>query len=126
MGRFNLLDEPWISVFSNKTGEKKNVSMLEFFRDAGSFQSFAGEMETQNFAVMRFLLSVAQTVFSRFDYQGNVLPGIYLDDMWVQTEPLDTEELEDPDDYCDAVSECWNQLYRDGHFPDIILQYLEK
>ena len=31
------------------------------------------------------------------------------------------QELEDPDDYCDAVSECWNQLYRDGHFPDIIL-----
>lgn len=126
MGRFNLLDEPWISVLSNKTGEKKDVSMLDFFRDAGSYQSFAGEMETQNFAVMRFLLSVVQTVFSRFDYNGNVLPGIYINDMWVQTEPLDAEKLEDSDDYSDAVTDCWNQLYRGGYFPDIIIQYLEK
>ena len=58
MGRFNLLDEPWISVLVNKTGEKKEVSMLEFFRNTSSYHSLAGEMETQNFAVMRFLLSV--------------------------------------------------------------------
>ena len=32
MGRFNLLDEPWISVLVEKSGEKKDVSMLDFFQ----------------------------------------------------------------------------------------------
>mgnify|MGYP002623920017 CR=1 FL=1 len=84
MGRFNLLDEPWISVLA-ESGEKKEVSMLDFFKNAGDFLQIAGEMETQNFAVMRFLLSVVQTVFSRFDYNGEELPGVVLDDNGRQT-----------------------------------------
>jgi CRISPR system Cascade subunit CasA len=123
MSRFSLLDEPWISVLVEKTGEKREVSLLEFFQNAGSYRSLAGEMETQNFAVMRFLLSIIQTVFSRFDFNGNTLPGINLDENWVQTNPVDEDDL---DDYCDAVSECWDQLYKAGEFPDIVSQYLEK
>jgi CRISPR system Cascade subunit CasA len=65
MGRYNLLDEPWISVLIDKTGEKEDVSLLDFFRNAGCYHALAGEMETQNFAVMRFLLAIIQTVFSR-------------------------------------------------------------
>ena len=109
MGRYNLLEEPWIAVLSDKTGEKKEVSMLEFFRDAGSFQSLAGEMETQNFAVFRFLLAVVQTVFSRFDLEGKALPGEELDEQWRQIEPVDEDDL---DDYNDAVEACWKELYR--------------
>lgn len=123
MGRFSLLDEPWISVLVDKTGEKKDVSMYEFFRNAGSFYSLAGEMETQNYAVLRFLLSVIQTVFSRFDYQGDTLYGINLDERWKQTEPVDEDDL---DEYNSAVSECWKQLYSRGAFPSVITDYLEK
>ena len=36
MGRFNLLDEPWISVFDEKTGKKKDISILGFFKEAGN------------------------------------------------------------------------------------------
>ena len=123
MGRFNLLEEPWISVLDDTSGEKKDVSMIEFFQNANSYRSLAGEMETQNFAVMRLLLAVVQTVFSRFDFQGNVLPGIILDDRWVQTEPVDEDDI---DDYCSEVSDCWNQMYSNKTFPDIIVRYLEK
>ena len=123
MGRFNLLDEPWIAVLADTTGKKKDVSMLEFFRNTGSYHSLAGEMETQNFAVMRFLLSVVQTVFSRFDYQGAVLPGIILDEQWRQKEPVDEDDREE---YSDAVSECWKQLFSTGCFPDVLFKYLEK
>lgn len=123
MGRFNLLDESWISVLDDETGEKRDVSMLDFFRKASSYHSLAGEMETQNFAVMRFLLSIVQTVFSRFDFQGNVLYGITLDERWRQTEPVDEDDL---DDYDAAASECWKQLYSNGAFPDVIFNYLEK
>lgn len=31
MGRYNLLDEPWISVVVDKKGNTNEVSMLEFF-----------------------------------------------------------------------------------------------
>ena len=127
MGRFNLLDEPWISVLVERTGEKKDVSMVEFFRNASDYYSLAGEMETQNFAVMRFLLSVIHTVFSRFDYDGNVLPGVSLDERWIQTEDVDEDEDEDDwKEYDEAVSECWKQLFLSGAFPNIVIDYLEK
>ena len=83
MGRFNLLDEPWISVFV-KTGEKKEVSMMDFFKESNGFLAMAGEMETQNFAILRFLLSVVQTVFSRFDYNGYELPGVEIDERFLK------------------------------------------
>ena len=121
--RFNLLDEPWISVLVDKTGEKRDVSMLELFRNTAMYYALAGEMETQNFAVMRFLLSVIQTVFSRFDEQGNMLPGIILDERWRQTDPVDEDDL---NEYNSAVDECWKQLYLKGIFPDVVLNYLEK
>lgn len=123
MGRYNLLDEPWISVLDGVTGEKEDVSMLEFFRKANNYRSLAGEMETQNFAVMRFLLAVIQTVFSRFDFLGNVLPGVDIDDNWVQTEPVDDDDRKE---YKEAVSECWKKLYLSGSFPEIVTMYLDK
>lgn len=128
MGRFNLLDEPWISVLIDRTGEKKDVSMLEFFQHASDYCAFAGETETQNFAVMRFLLSVVQTVFSRFDYDGELLPGIEIDDRWHQASPIeaDEENSDELDDFRDAVSNCWNELYRSKKFPAVICEYLEK
>lgn len=123
MGRFNLLDEPWISVLIEKTGEKKDVSLLEFFHNACSYHTLAGEMETQNFTVMRFLLSIIQTVFSRFNYQGTVLPGIVLDERWRQVEPV---EEDDWDVYSLAVSDCWKELYSSGTFPEVVCNYLEE
>lgn len=123
MGRFNLLDEPWIAVLDGGSGGKKDVSMSEFFQNAEKYQTLAGEMETQNFAVMRFLLAVVQTVFSRFDFQGEVLPGVHLGERWVQTEPVDEDDWQD---YCAAADECWDQLYRNGSFPNIVTDYLEK
>ena len=113
MGRFNLLDEPWISVLA-ESGEKKDVSMLDFFKNAGSFLQLAGEMETQNFAVMRFLLSVVQTVFSRFDFNGEELPGVVLDDNGRQIENVDED---DRDEYCLSTAECWEKLYSGNSFP---------
>lgn len=123
MGRFSLLDEAWIAVLDDNSGKRIDVSMMEFFRNADRYHALAGEMETQNFAVMRFLLSVVQTVFSRFDFQGNILPGVIVDESWRQTAPVEDDDL---DDYCEAVSECWKQLFVSGFFPEVICQYLEK
>ena len=126
MGRFNLLEEPWIAVAEGDSGRKKEVSMLELFRNAQHYRKLAGEMETQNFATLRLLLSVLQTVFSRYDFDGNVLPGIILDENGIQTEPLDTDETDDVKDFSESVYECWKRMYDSGKFPNILLTYLEK
>lgn len=122
MGRFNLLDEPWISVIT-ESGEKKEVSMLELFKNAGDYIQLAGEMENQNFAIMRFLLSVVQTVFSRFDFNGDILPGVDLDDNGRQLENVDEDDM---DEYCLLVAECWDKLYSEHNFPVVVCDYLEK
>ena len=67
MGKYNLLDESWIPVLRNDTGVVENVSLLTFFEHTQEYRALAGEMETQNFAVLRVLLAVLITVFTRVD-----------------------------------------------------------
>ena len=70
MGKFNLLDEPWISVVIDTKGKTKEVSLKELFRNAHTYLDLAGDTKTQDFAVMRILLAIIHTVFSRFNAQG--------------------------------------------------------
>ena len=67
---FNLWDEEWICVL-DRDCQIKTVSLFELFRDANHYKSLAGETETQNAAMLRFLLAILHTVFSRMDEQGN-------------------------------------------------------
>ena len=77
MGRFNLIDEPWISVITDKTGQTQEVSLISLFENAHLYKRIAGDTATQNFAVMRVVLAVLHTVFSRFDAKGE--PYCYFD-----------------------------------------------
>lgn len=70
MGRYNLLDEAWIPVLRKDTGKVEEVSLLTLFSQAQEYYALAGEMETQNFAVLRVLLAVLVTVFTRVDAEG--------------------------------------------------------
>ena len=70
MGRYNLLDEPWISVIIDKKGNSKNVSMIDFFKHAHEYLDMGGDTKTQDFAVMRVMIAVIHTVFSRVDVSG--------------------------------------------------------
>lgn len=123
MSRYNLLDEPWIEVISNQDGKQKEVSLLELFRHAETYKCLAGEMETQNFAVLRFLLAIVQTVFSRFDSEGAPYEFLEVDDQMRQIEDVDED---DADDYAKALEATWKRLWQAGHFPEIVCQYLEK
>ena len=120
MGRYNLLDEKWISVI-DKNGNPKQVSLKEVFEEANTFYDLAGDTKTQDFAVMRILLAVLHTVFSRFDYTGNKYDCVGLDEFYNQREKVD-----DDDEYKYALCETWFGLWKKGHFPDIIDDYLEK
>ena len=100
ISRFNLLDEPWIRVITDYKGNMKEVSLIEFFRNAHTYKNFAGDMLIQDFAVMRFLLAIIHTVFSRFDASGNEYKYIKLDENY---KPLNPEEKIDEDDEDDYV-----------------------
>lgn len=122
MSEYNLLDEPWISVVSTDYKTTKSVGLKELFRDAHEFIALAGDMPTQDFAVMRFLLAILHTVFSRYDAAGKAYEMLKINDRMQQVENVAEEDQED---YQNALMETWQALWNDGKFPDIVNEYLE-
>lgn len=123
MGRFNLLDEAWIPVIVDSKGRTREVSLKEFFENSHHYKGLAGDMETQNFALMRVLLAVMHTVFSRFNANGEEYAYFDLDERFKQTEEIEEEDL---DDYIDNLYRTWLDLWERKQFPKIIGEYLEK
>ena len=83
---FNLLDEPWIRLLQ-QDGSVMEVSLPQAFEQAHRVKDLAGELPTQDFAMLRLLLAVLLTVFSRVDIQGHDAPITMADqafDRWSQ------------------------------------------
>lgn len=123
MSRFNLLDEPWISVIVDDCGTTKEVSLKDLFQNAHHYKELAGDMKTQDFAVLRVLLAVLHTVFSRFDADGHVYEWLEVDERYQQLEPVDIGDI---DDYEEALFDTWVTLWKRQQFPEIVCEYLEK
>ena len=101
---FNLLQEPWVRV-RTQDGTIRTVSLTDALLHAHAYVDLAGEMPTQDAAMLRLLLAVLHTVFSRVD--GNGVPAPF-------------EETED------ALLR-WSELWQLGHFPEQpIRDYLDK
>lgn len=66
---YNLLDEPWLIALGND-GATYKASIPEVLERAAEFNGLAGEMPTQNAAVLRVLLAILHTVVSRYDENG--------------------------------------------------------
>lgn len=71
--RFNLLHEQWIKVMTLE-GKIEEVSVLELFERSHNLKGLAGEMPTQDIAVLRFLLAILHAVVARYDINGNFIP----------------------------------------------------
>ncbi|MBD3949619.1 type I-E CRISPR-associated protein Cse1/CasA [Tuanshanicoccus lijuaniae] len=121
MGRFNLTSEPWISVIVNEQGESKLVSLKELFANAHHYIELGGDTKTQDFAVLRVLLSVLHTVFSRFDATGSAYDYFRMDEKF-----LPESEIVDSIEYEECLMETWQELWNQGYFPEIVIKYLEK
>lgn len=124
MGRYNLLDEKWITVLRKDSGETENVSLLNLFEHAGEYRALAGEMEVQNFAILRVLLAILTTVFTRVDATGEAYEWIELDG----SERLIVEEAVDEDDeedYTEALEDTWKNIWEGHCFPSVVCQYLK-
>ena len=92
---FNLLDEPWIRVLLPDYTVQE-VSLPDVLLHAHEYLDLAGEMPAQDAAMLRLLLAVLHTVFSRVDEDGEPAP------------------FEDPED---AVGR-WDVLWGMGRFPE--------
>lgn len=124
MGRYNLLDEKWIVVICGDGGQTELVSLKELFANAQHYYDLAGEMKTQDFAVMRVLLAVLHTVFSRFDAEGEPYDLLEIDEeRFGQKEPVNEESLEE---YEEVLFDTWMDLWEERRFPEIVQEYLER
>ncbi len=101
---FNLLEEPWIRVRMPDCTVAE-VSLSNALLHAHEYTDLAGELPSQDAAVLRLLLAVLHAVFYRVDPEGNASP------------------LENSDD---ALYR-WEQLWSLGHLPEKPIQaYLAK
>ena len=104
---FNLLDEPWVRVLCVDCTVRE-VSLTDALLYAHEYKGLAGELPTQDVAVLRLLLAVLHTVFSRVDVQGENAP------ISAGVEP-------------DLALNRWESLWKLKHFPvQPITTYLEK
>ncbi|MBQ0037930.1 MAG: type I-E CRISPR-associated protein Cse1/CasA [Clostridiales bacterium] len=92
---FNLLQEPWIRVMREDCSIEE-VSLTEALLHAHSYRGLAGELPTQDAAILRLLLAVLHAVFEHVNVAGE-----------------DTE-IENADDALDH----WMELWEYGHFPE--------
>lgn len=101
---FNLLTEPWVRVrLPDNTVQE--VSLTDALVHAQEYMDLAGEMPTQDAAMLRLLLAVLFTAFSRVNEVG-------------EPEPLEDEE---------AALERWGALWELKRFPEQpIRDYLEQ
>lgn len=123
MSSFNLLDEKWLKVVTKNTNEVIDVNLIELFENAQDFKILAGEMKTQDFSVLRLLLAVLHTVYSRFNVDGKVYDYLEVDEMYRQKDDVSEDDLED---YKEELMETWKNLWKKGKFSKIVLDYLEK
>ena len=92
---FNLLEEPWICVRLPDC-QIQEVSLRDALLRSHEYTELAGETKAQDFAILRLLLAVMYTVFSRYGLQG--------------------EEItlsEDPD----LAADQWEEIWRSGSIP---------
>lgn len=70
---FNLLEEPWVRVMRPDCAVAE-VSLAEALLNAHEYVDLAGEMPTQDAAVLRVLLALLFAVFTRVDAEGHEAP----------------------------------------------------
>ncbi len=121
MSRFNLLEEPWILVMTDEKGSSEQVSLVQLFQNAHRYKGLAGEMQMQNFAILRLLLAVLHTVFSRLNSQGQPYPYLAIGEKFKQEAELDEDDLED---HRDNLMATWKALWQGKSFPEIVVDYL--
>lgn len=122
--KFNLTTDPWIKVIVSDTNQELKVSLIDLFKNAHQYRQLAGEMRVQDLAIMRLLLAILTTVYSRFDAAGQLYDWLIkgTDQFGSDAkfdEDYDEEEIEE-----DTLT-TWYELYQKGQFSDLVIEYLK-
>lgn len=118
---FNLTTDPWIKVIQTDTGQEKCVSLIDFFSHTQDYRQFAGEMRSQDLAIMRFLLAILTTVYSRYNAEDE--PYLWAE---IDSDTMQVTSIEDDEEIEDDLLGTWNQLYQAGKFSKIVIEYLKR
>ena len=101
---FNLTEEPWIKVMMPDC-RMREVSLPDVLIHAHEYRDLSGEMKAQDVAILRMLIAVVHTIFTRVDISGDIAP------------------VEDEKD----ALERWKSLWDLKHFPEEpVKDYLQK
>lgn len=96
----NLVEDPWIPVML-RDGTRKLYSLRSVFKEAHNIESINSELETMNFALLRFLLAILYRVI----------------------QPIEGEAITEPEE---ALA-LWEDWWKPGQFENqTIGAYLEK
>lgn len=118
---FNLVHNPWIMVLETATNKEKLVSLQELFANAKNYRQLAGDTRSQDLAILRFLLAILTTVYSRVDGNDQPYDGLEIDDNF---------RVIDAEDFCEDFSEedaleTWHTLFAKGTFTPAVAHYLD-
>lgn len=98
---FNLVDEPWIKVLKQDNSVEE-VSLRQFFRHTNDYVDLAGELPTQDAAVLRILLTILYRAF-------DVDPGDPEESIEAWVEAWNSKEL--PTEDIDAYLDEWHHRF---------------
>lgn len=121
---FNLITEPWLKVIELDSNQEKTVSLITLFKNAQNYRQLAGEMVTQDLAILRLLLAILTTVYARFGMDGTPYDWLDVDKTTLQATGLKDVATYDTQAAQKDLLQTWQQLYQAGHFSDILIQYL--
>lgn len=99
---FNLLEEPWIKVLRPDL-QVDTLSLQDVMLHGQDYMDLGGENTLQNFAILRLLIAVAYTIFSRVDENG---------------EKDDLVAIDDQNDAQDEATRRWKTLWDNRKFPE--------
>lgn len=122
---FNLITEPWIKVIDDHNQEQE-VSLEKLFANAAHYRQLAGEMKAQDLAILRFILAILTTVYSRYDANDQPYNWVELDE---QMRPVSFDEDAFDSELHqtrDSLLKTWHKLYQAGKFSKVVIEYLQK
>lgn len=119
---FNLVTEPWIKVIDNQNQEQV-ISLADLFQHTSQYRRLAGEMQSQDLAIFRFLLAILTTVYSRYNAHDQPYDWLEIDPETMRPNDFDEDGIDE--DAAEDLLTTWQDLYQAGGFSNIVMGYLQ-
>lgn len=119
---FNLVVDPWIKAFNGTTKQTELISLKQLFANPQNYRRLAGETKTQDLAILRLLLAILTTTYSRVDADGKPYPWLKLDDQMRVEQDLRTN---DDKSWQTDLEHTWEALALKKSFGEAPIDYLD-